>query len=85
MAAISRVFTIARVAEMLGEDEDWLHAISIEMEPEDGLITVYGLGDDSTPAFTEFGIENLQQLVQSHKDDAEPRPADPPTRPSPRP
>jgi hypothetical protein len=33
MAAITTVFTIARVAKLLGEDEDWLHDISIEMEP----------------------------------------------------
>jgi hypothetical protein len=25
MAAISHVFTLARVAQMLGEDEDWLN------------------------------------------------------------
>ena len=35
MAAIASVFTIARVAELLGEDEDWLWEISIEMMPED--------------------------------------------------
>jgi hypothetical protein len=67
MAAISYIFTIARVAEMLGEDEDWLHEISIEMEPEDGIISVCGLGEDHTPAFTDFGIENLRQLVDIYK------------------
>jgi hypothetical protein len=34
MAGISHVFTISRVAEMLGEDEDLLQEISIEMDPE---------------------------------------------------
>ena len=28
MAAISFVYTIARVAEMLGEDEEWLHELA---------------------------------------------------------
>jgi hypothetical protein len=37
MAGISYVFTITRVAKMLGEDEDWLHEISTEMDPEDRL------------------------------------------------
>jgi hypothetical protein len=37
MATITHVFTIARVAEMLGVDEDRLHEIAIEMEPEDGV------------------------------------------------
>ena len=52
MAAISHLFTLARVAQMLGENEDWLSDISIEMDPEDGIIPVYGLGDDYTPTFT---------------------------------
>jgi hypothetical protein len=29
MAAISAVFTIGYVANLLGEDEDWLHDLSI--------------------------------------------------------
>lgn len=33
MAAPSYVFTVARVAEMLGEDEEWLQAIADDMEP----------------------------------------------------
>ena len=71
MAAISRVFTIARVAEMLREGEDWLREISIEMEPEDGI------GDHDTPAFTDFGIDNLQALVQIRKGNTAPRRANP--------
>ena len=33
MAAIAHILTLARVAELLGEDEDLLHEISIEIEP----------------------------------------------------
>ena len=39
MAAITHVLTISRVAKMLGEDEDWLNEISIELDPEDGRLT----------------------------------------------
>lgn len=78
MAAIASVFTIARVAEMLGEDEDWLQEISIEMMPEDGIIAVYGVGDDYVPAFTDHGIENLRELVRIYKDEAQRRSADQP-------
>lgn len=67
MAAIAHVFTITRVAELLGEDEDWLWEISIEMMPEDGVIAVYGIGEDYTTAFTDDGIENLRELVQIYK------------------
>lgn len=38
MAGISFVFTIARVAEMLSEDEEWLHDLSLGMDPEDGCL-----------------------------------------------
>jgi hypothetical protein len=63
MAAITRVYTIGYVAEMLGEEEDWLWDIAIGMDPEDGNLWVYGVGEDGVAAFTDFGIENLQQLV----------------------
>ena len=53
MAGISHVFTISRVAEMLGEDEDWLQEISIEMDPEDGRLIVLGTGEETITAFTD--------------------------------
>jgi len=78
MAAIASIFTIARVAEMLGEDVDWLQEISIEMMPEDGIIAVYGVGDEYVPAFTDDGIENLRELVRIYKDEARRQSADQP-------
>jgi hypothetical protein len=65
MAAPSSVFTLSRVAEMLGEDEEWLHDIALDMEPEDGCLIVWGTGDQSTTAFTRQGIEYLEQLVKN--------------------
>jgi hypothetical protein len=67
MAAPSCVFTISRVAEMLGEDEDWLWEIAIDMQPEDRCLTIYGTDDVSTTAFTRFGIEYLRDLVRDNK------------------
>jgi len=52
MAAISAVFTIGYVANLLGEEEDWLFDLAIGMEPEDGSLWVYGVGEDGVPAFT---------------------------------
>ena len=63
MAAPSYVFTIARVAEMLGEDEEWLHTIADDMEPEDGCLWVCDTNDTTTRAFTAFGIESLKELM----------------------
>ena len=34
VAAIASVFTIGYVANLLGEDEDWLHELSIDMFPK---------------------------------------------------
>jgi hypothetical protein len=33
LAAVAHVFTISYVAEMLGEDEDWLRELSSDMFP----------------------------------------------------
>ena len=52
MAAIVAVFTIGYVANLLGEDEDWLHELSIDMFPEDGRLWLYGVGEDGVTAFT---------------------------------
>ena len=68
MAAPSYVFTIARVAKMLGEDEAKLYEIAIDMEPEDGCLSILDADDDaSTIAFTTFGIENLRNILAEHK------------------
>jgi hypothetical protein len=67
MAATSNVFTIGRVAEILGEHEDWLDDIASEMEPEDGRLTVWGTSDTATTAFTRDGIDYLRQLVIEHR------------------
>jgi hypothetical protein len=69
MAATSAVFTIARVAAILGEDEDWLSDVALEMDPEDGRLTIYGVNDEGTTGFTSFGIENLKELIEIHKAD----------------
>lgn len=66
---VHAVFTIARVAKDLGEDELW--DVASGMDTEDGVIWVYGIGDDQVMAFTDFGIENLTQLIRMHKEDPE--------------
>jgi hypothetical protein len=66
---VSRVKTINLVAKELGESEDWLYDVAAEMETEDGLIRVYGVGDEAVMAFTDFGIENLIDLIKIHKND----------------
>ncbi|MFZ4499595.1 MAG: hypothetical protein ACOYMX_07810 [Burkholderiales bacterium] len=78
MAAISAVFTVSHVANLLGEDEDWLQELSIDMFPEGGCLYVYGLGDDGVTAFTQDGIEGLRQIIEDERDAgrAPPKPGD---------
>jgi hypothetical protein len=67
IAAISAVFTIGYVANLLGQDENWLHDLSINMFPEDGCLCVHGVGEDGVPAFTRDGIENLRQIIADER------------------
>jgi hypothetical protein len=38
------------------------------LEPEDGVIWVYGIGDDAIKAFTEDGVDELKNLLEMHRD-----------------
>ncbi|BCH12617.1 hypothetical protein MesoLj131c_68750 (plasmid) [Mesorhizobium sp. 131-3-5] len=67
---IHSVRTIALVARKLGEDENWLAEIAIEMEPEDSLIWIYGPDhEDGVMAFSPFGVESLRNLIAMHRDE----------------
>jgi hypothetical protein len=65
---VHHVTTIDRVADNLGEDENWLWDVANEMDAEDGLIWVYGVRDGGVMAFTDFGIETLMELIRIHKE-----------------
>jgi hypothetical protein len=78
MAAISAVFTIGYVATLLGEDENWIFDLSINMFPEDGCLWVHGVGEDGVPAFTRDGIENLRQIIADEHAAGRGPPATPP-------
>lgn len=67
---VHSVKTIDRVAAELGKTVDRLFDLAIDMETEDGVIWVYGPDDDSVIAFTPFGIENLQELIEMDRDRA---------------
>jgi hypothetical protein len=42
----------------------WLRDLANEMEIEDGVIWVYGVGEDGVMAFTDFEIETLMELIR---------------------
>jgi hypothetical protein len=56
------------VAKELGEDVDFLFDVAIEMEPEDGVIWVHGLEDESVMAFTDFAVDSLVELIKIHRE-----------------
>jgi hypothetical protein len=41
------------------------------MDPEDGRLTVLGPGDEPITAFTRFGVDNLTELVEMVKANAD--------------
>jgi hypothetical protein len=67
LAAISHVITLKYVAEKLGEEEGWLWDLQVYLEPEDGRLWVYGVGEDGVPAFTDYGIECLEQIIADER------------------
>ena len=66
---VDHVTTINQVAADLGESEAWLFDVACEMDTEDGVIWIRGLGEDAVMAFTDFGIETLIELIKIHKED----------------
>jgi hypothetical protein len=37
------------------------------MFPEDGRLSVYGLGEEGVTVFTEYGIECLRQIIADER------------------
>jgi hypothetical protein len=68
MAAIAHVFTIRRLAQILGRDEDLLWDLSDQLEPEDGVLWVYDIDGIETLAFSDAGIETLREIVKDQVD-----------------
>ncbi len=64
---VHAVSTRTLVARQLDVDEDWLADVAIGMQPEDGLIRVHAPEDDSIMAFSEDGIDTIQDLIREHK------------------
>jgi hypothetical protein len=65
---VDHVTTVERVAARLGESVDFIHDVALEMDTEDGVVWVYGVGDDGVLPFTNLGIETLVELIEVHKD-----------------
>lgn len=61
---IHHVYTVDHVARELGVSEDLVHDLTLGLEPEDGVIWVYGIGDDAVLAFSDDGIEEVRLLVE---------------------
>jgi hypothetical protein len=63
---VHHVYTIEHVAKDLGVTEDLIHDLTLGLEPEDGLIWVYGIDDDGVLAFTDDGIEEVRLLIEEY-------------------
>ena len=71
---VHHVYTAGLVAKRLGVDEDLIHELTLGLEPEDGVIWVYGAGeDDETLAFTDDGVEEVSLLLEEFRRVASPK------------
>ena len=72
---VHHVHTVQRVAKDLGVDEDLIHELTLGLDPEDGVIWVYGVDDDDGMlAFTDEGVEEVQLLLEAYKHAAPSKP-----------
>ncbi|TJW49215.1 MAG: hypothetical protein E5X65_35055 [Mesorhizobium sp.] len=64
---VHHVYTVGRVASDLGVSEALIHELTLGLEPEDGVIWVYGANDDDGIfAFTDEGIEEVKLLLEEY-------------------
>jgi len=70
LAAITRVHTIRMAAQILSRAEDLLWDLSDQLEPEDGKLWIHDVDGIETMAFTDFGLENLQEIITDQIDRA---------------
>ena len=65
---VHHVYTVGSVAKRLGVEESLIHDLTVGLEPEDGVIWVYGLDDDNgTMAFTDEGIDEVRLLLDEYR------------------
>ncbi|MEI5682771.1 MULTISPECIES: hypothetical protein [unclassified Mesorhizobium] len=64
---VHHVYTVERVARDLGVSEALIQDLTLGLEPEDGVIWVYGANhDDGILAFTDEGIEDVKLLLEEY-------------------
>lgn len=64
---VHHVYTVERVARDLGVSEALIQELTLGLEPEDGVIWVYGANDDDgSLAFTDEGIEEVELLLEEY-------------------
>lgn len=64
---VHHVYTAERVARDLGVSEELIQELTLGLEPEDGVIWVYGANDDDgILAFTDEGIEEVKLLLEEY-------------------
>lgn len=64
---VHHVYASERVARDLGVSEELIQDLTLGLEPEDGVIWVYGANhEDGILAFTDEGIEEVKLLLEEY-------------------
>lgn len=72
MAAPSMVFTARYAARGLGVDVEVVEELAMQMEPEDGCVSVIDSLEEtaeSVTAFTRQGLDCLEELLDDRRSD----------------
>lgn len=72
MAAPSMVFTANYAARSFGVDLEVVEELALQMEPEDGCLSVVDSFDEnaqSVTAFTRRGLDYLEELLDDRRSD----------------
>jgi hypothetical protein len=71
---VHHIYTAGLLAKRLGVDEHLINELAIGLEPEDGVIWVYGLeDDDGITAFTDEGVEEIRLILEEYKAASSPK------------
>ncbi|TIT17360.1 MAG: hypothetical protein E5W70_32210 [Mesorhizobium sp.] len=64
---VHHIYTVEGVARDLGVSEALVQELTLGLEPQDGVIWVYGaIDDDGIFAFTDEGVEEAKLLLEEY-------------------
>lgn len=64
----NKVYAVTVIAAVAQQLTCQRRSVSIDMEPKDGVIWVYGIGEHGIMTFTDEGVDELKKLFEMHRE-----------------